>query len=60
MINEGKFTIEIGKGVTEQKVMEYLLNLKHSGYETRTYLCLWAFMNRMHIDDFHYYCDLLE
>ena len=55
-----KFTIKIDKRITEQKLMEYCLNLTYSGYDPIFLMFLYALSKRWRIDKFSYYMDLIN
>jgi len=54
---EGKLTIETN--VSEQELMENLLNQYYSGYFVQHYLMIYALGKRWHIDKFTYYWNML-
>jgi hypothetical protein len=56
----GKVNIKIGKGVTEQVVVEQCLNLSTSGYDSTFILSLFALVNRWHFSKTLYYNKLIE
>ncbi len=58
MVN--KFSIKIDEKITEQRMMEWCLNLKGSGYDSTFQFCLYAFLKSWHFSKLTYYRKLLE
>ena len=54
-----KMQITIQKGLTEQKFIEGLLNMKVSGCDVLLILSFYALASRWHIDTLNYYINLL-
>jgi len=54
-----KGTITIKSDVSEQELMEGLLNQYHSGYFVQHIFLIYALGKRMHIDDFTYYWKMI-
>lgn len=52
--------LKIKVDIPEQKFMEYLLNMKHSGYDVLMFLCFYAFINSWNINKLNYYLKLLK
>ena len=57
---KGKFIIEIGKEVTEQKLIEQCFNLFYSGYEYKYLLFFYALAKRWHLSKLIYYSNLIK
>jgi hypothetical protein len=57
-MNQGKLTIEMN--VSEQRLMEHCLNLRHSGYDPMIILSFHALAHHWHINKFTYYMRLLK
>jgi len=52
--------LTIKTNVSERDLIEHCLNLKHSGYEYKLFIVLYALEKRWNIEKLIYYLNLIE
>lgn len=57
---QGTITFKVDPEITEQKLVEYCLNLKASGYDPSLLFFMYAFARAWYLDKLIYYKDLLD